>query len=830
MSFKRRYFTWLFIPPAVVIVPAALAFLFQVVQTTLGREAVLAVLIVTLYAVGAVVQYRIISPLVDEIESKRDRADVDLSPLLSECLRQTVTASLVGWIAGVILLSVVGTLLIMPTPLGASYFAVGSLIASFFSVAWGYFTAKTQLTRLAEQARGKTRYQGRHLSLARKIAIVFIGSFIVSSAALVQLVSSKVSTTLETLAINSSVIFFDTVYGLAAAQTAMDQPTLATLANSVPSDYLVNYIGKDGTTFSSKEALTAYEVTQIRRLRNGDSTAYIGPHVSRFAELPNGAILVLSVPWGPYGHIPFQIAFYTAIIALLTTAIFSLATWFLTRDITAPLRALRESSLQMAQGNFESREHVFADDEIGQLAESFADTRENLRRLLARVGGSGATITGGVRVITGGTESLLVSARDQTQLTEQSTRAVDNVRSGISHVVSAADGVTGLTQDASSRAVELQASSEEVARSMDHLFQSVEKTSSSTTEMNASAGEMSQRSQVLAGIGEEVLSFVSQMDSTIAELRATSERTADLSRQAREDAAAGGRAVQRTVEGINESERISISTAEALEDLNRSVAEVSQILVVIEEITNKTNLLALNAAIIAAQAGEQGASFTVVADEIRQLADRTRKSTKEINAIIKAVQLGSKEAVAQMHAGVDRVRLNVELANEASSSLQKIVESATTSFDMATSISRSLEDQAKATRHLHDVTARMADHISEITRATREQARGTELLASESELVRDIAAQVKNATEEQSSAGRGITVALERIAEDASAMRDLLEQQMVETDRIADASRVMLDIAQKNDAVAREFSDAVQTLARSGQEFESEVSRFKFGS
>jgi len=829
MSFKRSYFTWLFGPPTVVIVPTALLFLFQVAQTTRAREVMLAAIIVVLYAVGVLVPYKIISPLLEQIESQADRADVDLSPLLSDCLRKTVNVSLLGWAVGVILLSVVGTLLIMPTPLGASYFAVGSLIVSFFSVAWGYFTAKTQLTRFASQAKGKTRYQGRKLSLAKKIAIVFIGSFIISSAALVQLISSKVSTTLETLAINSSVIHFDTVYGLAAAQPALDQAILTSFANSVPSDYLVHYIPKNGAVLGNREVLTPDEISQIRRIRNGDSAAYIGPHVSRFAELPSGAIIVLSVPWAPYGHIPFQIALYTAINALLMTGVFSAATWFLTRDITSPIRALRESSSQMALGNFDSREHVFADDEIGQLAESFADTRENLRRLLARVGGSGTTIIGGVRVITGGTESLLISARDQTALTEESTRAVDNVRSGIGHVVSAADGVTGLTQDASSRAVELQASAEEVARSMDHLFQSVEKTSSSTTEMHAAAGEMSQRSQVLAGIGEEVLSFVSQMDSTIAELRSTSERTADLSRQAREDAAAGGHAVQRTVEGINESERISISTAEALEDLNRSVAEVSQILVVIEEITNKTNLLALNAAIIAAQAGEQGASFTVVADEIRQLADRTRKSTKEINAIIKAVQLGSKQAVAQMHAGVDRVRLNVELANEASSSLQKIVESATTSFDMATKISRSLEDQAKATRHLHDVTSRMADHIGEITRSTREQARGTELRARESELVRDIAAQVKGATEEQSSAGRGITVALERIAEDASAMRDLLEQQLLETDRIAEASRVMLGIAQKNDSVAREFSDAVQTLARSGQEFESEVSRFKFG-
>jgi methyl-accepting chemotaxis protein len=387
--------------------------------------------------------------------------------------------------------------------------------------------------------------------------------------------------------------------------------------------------------------------------------------------------------------------------------------------------------------------------------------------------------------------------------------------------------VTELTQDASSRALELQASAEEVARSMDYLFQSVEKTSSSTTEMNASMVEMSNRTDVLAGIGDEVLSFVSQMDSTVGELRSNAVATAEISRQVREDAEAGGEAVERTVEGIRQTQELTTGTARVLDELQQSVGSITQILNVIEEVTNRTNLLALNAAIIAAQAGEHGAGFTVVADEIRELAERTRGSTKEINEIIKAVQGGSKQAVAQMREGVVRVEDNVRLADAAAVSLAKIVESARRSFEMATSISVALDDQAKASRHLHEVTSRMSDHIAEINRATREQARGTQLLAQESERVREIAAQVKNATDEQSLAGRGITTALEKIAEDARAMRDLLERQLHETDRIADASRTMLDIAQENDAIAREFNKTVQNLVQSGRDFESEVARFR---
>ena len=173
------------------------------------------------------------------------------------------------------------------------------------------------------------------------------------------------------------------------------------------------------------------------------------------------------------------------------------------------------------------------------------------------------------------------------------------------------------------------------------------------------------------------------------------------------------------------------------------------------------------------------------------------------------------------------MRDNVQLAREAADSLSKIVGSSARSYEMSTKISRALDDQAKASRHLHEVTSRMSDHISEMNRATREQARGTQLQAQEAEKVREIAAQVKKATDEQSQAGKGISSALEKIAEDARAMRDLLERQLHETDRIADASKTMLDIAQQNDAIAHEFNATVQNLVRSGQEFESEVRRFR---
>jgi methyl-accepting chemotaxis protein len=823
MPFTRRYLLWLVLPPAVVTIPLAFIFVAQVITLTPLAALDVALLLVLLYVVTGLVYGQVLAPYTRRIE-QAIASGVDASREMSACLMRTTRLSMAVLGIGGIVFAVAATLLVMRSGTGFSYFIVAALIAVFPGIAWAYAAAKK---RLAAEAQG--RYAGGELTIGRKIAIVFIGSFIISSAALVELVSSKVSTTLERLAIASAAERFQRIYDTANLAAQIDPKLLDDLRLYIPNDYALHLIDKKGKVTSTQDPLTPEEVNNIRRIGNGDSSTFISPHVTRFAKLKDGSILVLSIPWGPYRNVPVQITLYTFIIALLTTAIFSFAAYFLARDVTAPIRELRGMAAEMAQGNFDVAPRVFSDDEVGQLADSFTETRANLRRLLGRVGGSGTTITQGVRVITGGTESLLVRARDQAQLTESSTASLENVRGGIRSVLASAGTVTALTEDASSRALELQASAEQVARSTEHLFQSVEKTSGSTAEMDASMREMSQRTSLLTNVSDEVLSFVTQMDSTIAELRDAAQSTATISRHVSEDAEAGGDAVGRMVEGINLTRELTGSTVATIGELQRSVGQISQILNVIEEITNRTNLLALNAAIIAAQAGEQGAGFSVVADEIRELAERTRGSTKEISAIVKAVQSGSRQAVAKVNEGVERVEANVKLAENASSSLRKIVNSAAKSYDMATKISRALEDQAAASKHLHEVTSRMSDAITEINRATREQARGTELLAEEAERVREIAAQVKTATDEQSQAGRGITAAMEKIADDARAMRDHLQRQMQETERIAQAARTMLDIAQENDAIAREFNATVQNLVLSGRDFETEVARFRYG-
>ncbi len=258
--------------------------------------------------------------------------------------------------------------------------------------------------------------------------------------------------------------------------------------------------------------------------------------------------------------------------------------------------------------------------------------------------------------------------------------------------------------------------------------------SGAATEVAGAATQIAASSEEMASGMNQQSAQVTQVSSAIEEMSASVVEVAKKSADAANDAQTSGKAageggsvVQQTIEGMRSiSEAVSAGAA-SVQELGKRGEQIGQIIEVINDIADQTNLLALNAAIEAARAGEHGRGFAVVADEVRKLADRTTKATEEIKNSIQAIQNETGQAVARMNAGTEQVTKGVELATQAGDSLNKIVSSAQAVAQMIQSIAAAAEEQSAASEQV----SKNVESISAVTKQSSEAASQSASAASQ---------------------------------------------------------------------------------------------------
>jgi methyl-accepting chemotaxis protein len=217
---------------------------------------------------------------------------------------------------------------------------------------------------------------------------------------------------------------------------------------------------------------------------------------------------------------------------------------------------------------------------------------------------------------------------------------------------------------------------------------------------------------------EHAATAMEELSSSFTNVAKSASDAAISAKEATELAANGGSVVTKTVEGMNRIARSVRESATSIEVLGKRSMQIGEIVKVINDIAEQTNLLALNAAIEAARAGEQGRGFAVVADEVRNLAEKTTVSTREIADMIRTIQNDANKAVESMHTGTKDVEDGVELANQAGESLQKIVDSVQNVTDMIHQIAATVEEQSSTGGEV----ASNIESVAAITRKTADSA------------------------------------------------------------------------------------------------------------
>ncbi len=389
------------------------------------------------------------------------------------------------------------------------------------------------------------------------------------------------------------------------------------------------------------------------------------------------------------------------------------------RDMIHYLRQISVLMGQIAEGDLSGTIHVRSeDDSFGRMMHTM---KTGIHALIVRIHTS--------------SKEIADTGREIASLSATDIGIVEHVHTSIQEMLSTVQQ-TG-------------ASIEEVAQNMEVLSSSVEETSASVTQMTSTITHIAANASDLTNQSHKTIDSLEKTVNSLELVVQSTDTSKKLSEETIGDALEGQQAVEHVMNSMETMQQTMTSAVDTMTSFEQRSREIDAILEVIRNITEQTGLLALNASIIAAQAGAHGKGFAVVADEIKTLANGVETSTKDIAKIVQALQHDANQVVRTVHEGADNVKQGMERTRQAQEKLQKIITSARRSFSVVTEITdalHGLEDTSHSVTDAMKMANTMAD---DITVATEEHKLSTGQIHKAIENINNMAAQVQQATSQQ---------------------------------------------------------------------------------
>ena len=530
-----------------------------------------------------------------------------------------------------------------------------------------------------------------------------------------------------------------------------------------------------------------------------------------------------------YRKVLSSVAFIVA-ASVVAALIFSFLLWLTLRKLViSPIKSLNSAAAKIAEGDLSCDVQITSEDEIGSLSNAFKHSCRTVWGVFQRIKELSGRIAKVAADVEKESKNVVKGAEVEVEAITNISTSVEELNTAAIKIADSTDALATSVEETSASMEQMVSSINNVNESIHELSSAVESTSSSIEELSATIKEVASNAEELASVSEETLSAVSEITSAIKEVEINAKESARLSEKTASDAVTLGMAsVEKTIEGMKNIKSAVERTAEFITKLGGRSDEIGKILTVIDEVTDQTTLLALNAAILAAQAGEHGKGFSVVADEIKDLADRTAFSTQEISTLIQSVQQEVKNSGDAMKDGLHSVEEGFLLSREAGDSLRKILDSSKKSSEMALSIERSTTEQSKAARLVAEAMERVRNMTDQIAKATAEESKGILLIIKATEKMRDVSQQVSKATEEQTGGSRQISQAMEVVSEGIHQISRSLSEHKMATQHILNTVDGVKNIPLENRKLAFKVNGALRNLHNDSELLQMEMEHFRF--
>jgi methyl-accepting chemotaxis protein len=495
--------------------------------------------------------------------------------------------------------------------------------------------------------------------------------------------------------------------------------------------------------------------------------------------------------------------------------------------VTKPLNKVIDVSKSISKGNLREQILFKKENEIGHVANRIDEMTANLQAMVISIKDLFRELEETGKITNERSSIVSSDIARCSDMIQQIATSIEHNSATLRELSSQTNELKLSSEDTSASILELVSSSGQISDNMDILVGEIDEITTALEQISSSLSTLVEVVDMVSESSAETASSTGEMMASVKQIEDLTEQSRKLIINIKEQTEESGLpSINETIEGMKNIRDSVELTGEVISILDSKSMEIDKILNVIDEVADRTTLLSLNAAILAAQAGKHGKSFAVVASEIKNLAADTSSSTQEISGIINMIQREIKTAVQSMGTGISKVSEGFKLAEEAGKIFSEITSSTQKSSEYSEKIHSATQEQSEGINIVAQAIQSIEERIGGLLNFVKEQKEAMDKMLFSMRKMRDVAYQVKNSTDEQKRASSEISESADNVSSMSSAIAIALNVLSEKSSELIETVDHIKQNAKDNVSATTDMSRSVKELLKKSSNLKETIDKF----